>query len=241
MIIISNYTNRIGPDFSVNLRHVHPALLENAFSFENYEESEVETTGAYKKYITVPGTYYAPPREVVATMLASEWTLDLSLTFGSAALSESGKLLKYSQDGDEGDNNPDDDIKTINDRMRVVAGPITFSDFNYSGEDSISFEINIGDWTGIQWDWTLKKWTVPITMSISCGNNPEDVEEEGALGAFGLGRKTTPFGSALSGVPINLFGSQYYAYDLIEEGSDAFPTGSITLTAVKYLPLAVPP
>lgn len=238
MIIISNYTNRIGPDFSVNLRHVHPALLENAFSFENYEESQLPLF--YHKYITVAGTYYAPPREVVATMLASEWTLDLSLTFGSAALSESGKLLKYSQDGDEGDNNPDDDIKTINDKMRVVAGPITFSDSNESGEDSISFEINIGELSRIQWDWTAKKWTVPIIMSINCSNSPEG-EDEGTSGAFALGRSVAPFGSALSGVPINLFGSQYYAYDLIEEGSDAFPTGSITLTAVKYLPLAVPP
>jgi len=238
MIIISNYTNRIGPDFAVNLRRVHPALLEKANAFENYEESQLPLF--YYKYITVAGTYYAPPREVVATMLASEWTLDLSLTFGSASLSESAKLLKYSQDGDEGDNNPDDDIKTINDRMKVVYGPITFSDSNESGEDSISFEINIGDWTGIMWDWTLKKWTVPITMLISCGNSPEDVEEEGESGTFGLGNSTGPFGSALSSVPINLFGNQYYAYDRNQGGSTAFPSGSITLTAVKYLPLAVP-
>lgn len=241
MIIISNYTNRIGPDFAVNLRREHPALLAKANSFENYEESQQPIL--FLKYITVAGTYYAPPREVVATMLASEWTLDLSLTFGGASLSESGKLLKYSQDGDEGDNNPDDDIKTIKDKINSGFTSITFSDSDESDEDSISFSIQIGSLADIMWDWTLKKWTVPITMSLACSNSPEDVEEgeEGTGGVWGLGNKVDPWGSALSSVPINLFGNQYYAYDRTQEGSTAFPSGSITLTAVKYLPLAVPP
>lgn len=241
MIIISNYTNRIGPDFAVNLRREHPALLGKANSFENYEEDLFPIY--YYKYITVAGTYYAPPREVVATMLASEWTLDLSLTFGGASLSENGKLLKYSQDGNEGDNNPDDDIKTIKDKINSGFTSITFSDSDESDEDSISFSIQIGSLADIMWDWTLKKWTVPITMSLACSNSPEDVEEgeEGTGGVWGLGNKVDPWGSALSSVPINLFGNQYYAYDRTQEGSTAFPSGSITLTAVKYLPLAVPP
>lgn len=242
MIIIANYTNRIGPNFYSNDRWVHPSILSSSrpLSSENYEESEALVTFTYKKYITFPGTYYAPPREVVATMLASEWELDLSLNFGSASLTETGKILKYSKVGDEGDTNPDDDVETINDKINTLYNPITFSDNNESGEDSIYFEILIGTIPDIEWDWTLKEWTVPIAMTISCGNNPE--EGEGTSGYFGLGRKSgSAWGSELSGVTINCFQKQFHPFDNSDLPSDAFPSGSITLTPIKYLPLAVPP
>lgn len=236
MIIISNYTNRIGPQFDDNIRRVHPALFEKAFSSEDYEQNEADTSFTYKKYITVAGTYYAPPREVVSTMLASEWQMDLSLSFNDVSISETEKILQYPVS-----QNPDDDIKTINDKIAdgyVV--PITFSDNDLTEENSISFDLYIGTLTDIEWDWTLKEWIVPITMSIACANNPE--EGEGTSGAFGLGRKIgEPWGQQLGGVTINLFGAQYYLYDQVATGSDAFPSGSITLTPLKYLPLAVPP
>ena len=241
MIILANYTNSIGPEFLSNIRWVHPLILKSdrPLATENYEESQAPVN--YSKYITSPGTYYAPPREVMSTVLASEWEMDLSLTFGSASLSETGKILRHSKFGDEGDNNPDDDVETINDKIAGYT-PITFSDNNESGEDFISFEILIGTISDIEWDWTRKEWTVPISMTISCSNTPEDPEDEGTNGTFGLGlRSGSAWGPEMSGITINCFEQQFHPYDRQERESTAFPSGSITLTPVKYLPLAVPP
>lgn len=221
MTIIPNFGNRIASGI-VPKGIDHHALFVSAFSSESYEMEEEPVF--YRKRITIEGSYYQPPKEVVSTILAKSWTLNLSLNFGAASLSETNLALAYSTGV----------CDSMAEKASSLSSSILYSDSNSSGTDSISCSIDIGALAAVEWDWTLKKWTVPLDILIACSGNE-------VAGAFRLGRSTNAFGASLSGVSINLFGGVYYAFDNMNPASDALPTGSITLTPTEYLPLVAPP
>lgn len=223
MTIIPNLGNRILQangvvPFGIN----HTALLHPANSSGDYRNQEAPTF--YRRRIEVAGSYYAPPKEVVSSMLAKSWTLNLSLNFGAATITETNKVLEYAPGICE----------TVADKCSSAF----FQSINYtgsanSGEDNISCSMEIGALTGIQWDWTLEAWTLPIDISVVASG-----EESG--GAFGLGRSTGEYKAAISSVPISLFGKTYSMFENASPESDAFPTGSISLVPTAYLPLVAP-
>lgn len=223
MMIIPNFGNRISSGI-VPRGIDHHALLVSAPSSESYEMAEFPFNGFYRKRITIDGSYYQPPKELISAMIAKSWTLNLSLNFGAASLSETNLALEYSTGS----------CDSIAEKASSLSSAISYSDFNSSGTDSISCSIDIGALAAIEWDWTLNKWTVPLDMMISCGGDE-------VSGIFRLGRSTTAFGASLSGVSINLLGGVYYAFENGNPASDAFPTGSITLEPIDYLPLVAPP
>lgn len=189
----------------------------------------VVTPGLTRKYATVDGAYDFVPQAVLNGVLASEWTLDVSLNCGAATLSVVAQTLKY-------DGGALSDAESIGDKAYGKGSHvITYNGSATSGSSDVSLSLEIGSMSLVRWEWTDELWTLPIYADLNADDGTN-------AGAWAVGWETNPgtFGTA-SGVTFTFCGETVSLYDV--GSSVATVTGSISLVPSKWLtvnPIAVP-
>lgn len=180
--------------------------------------------------ITLPGTYSAPPSKVVGAFYASEWTLELSLSYGAASISETSLTANYIA--------PVNNMRDKVDQFRSSIIDYYNNSFETSGyyNYGLSYSIEIGSHFNLAYAWDSGLWSMPVLIQLFASkvHVPTGTIEE--AGAFLVGAENY-FGDALGGVSVSVDGVSGQLKDINEPSSTAFPSGSISLTPSAWLPI----
>jgi len=180
----------------------------------------------FVKNTTIQASVYHPPFSVLACSLASEWTLNASLSIGSATITATDEILSYSPETNIGD-------KTGANAM----SQISWSDSADSDEDDyyISANFSVGR-IPPSYQREPGLWTLPFGVLISANDNTDE-EEPTSRTLWGGNFETTQEISdedEYTGITITVAGQSVKIYTV--GGGAATPSGTITLVPTAWLP-----
>jgi hypothetical protein len=212
MILIPSMTKTALSDLAHLAYIVNPTFLDDV---------DFLSAPFYVKNTRIVSSIYNPPVPVLACALASEWTLNASITYGDATVTATNQTLTYSPTTNIGD-------KSLSDLTQAVE----YAASDTTATSSLIVEVSLGQLPPA-YGWTLGEWSLPAGVRINASNLVSPFEESVYYG--GNRQASATFGTSFSGVTVTIAGQSVALYDV--GGQSAAPSGTITLTPTAWLSL----
>lgn len=216
MILIPNFANRAPSDGVSNAVLSFPVSIETVSTNPTFLGDVDDRGGGFEiRQHRIASSVYRCPVPVLNAVLCDDWQLDVNVSIGTATLTATAQSLTISS--------------TIGKRSgQDRSDTASYSGSATNGPDSVSVDIDV-TLANYYFGRTLKQWSLPIYINIG-----------GVNCQFSIGRQVASgtTGASYSGVTITVAGETVLLYDTLLGGSSEFPTGTITMTPVSWLPLS---